>query len=108
MVKVIIALLIVALISISPIIAYSSKAEIEFTVKSKERIMDGNGGSMSSKYLIFTDTEVFENTDSLWYWKWNSSDVYNKIEVGSTYKAEIYGYRIPVLSMYRNILNINN
>jgi hypothetical protein len=70
--------------------------------KSKQINQDSSGG----KYLIFTDNEVLENTDSLWYWKWNSSDFYNKIEAGKTYKFTVYGWRVPFMSWYRNIVEV--
>ncbi len=63
----------------------------------------------SDKYLLFTklndgQTRVFENTDSLLEAKFNSSDVYAEIEVGTKYDLESYGWRIPFLSFYENIL----
>ena len=52
------------------------KENISITVEDKERI--SNRSSDSSKYLIFTKNEVFENTDELFYLKFNSSDIYQK------------------------------
>ena len=63
-------------------------------------------GEDDSKYLIFTDKETFENTDSLLEWKFNSSDVYGKIEKDQTYEFTVYGFRIPVLSIYRNVVDV--
>ena len=55
----------------------STEETVTITVTDKERITekDSDGGT-SSKYLIFTDSETFENTDSTLFWKFNSSDVY--------------------------------
>lgn len=63
------------------------------------------------KYLIYTldedgETQVFEITDSLLKWRWNSSDLYAKIEVGNTYKFTICGYRWRFMSIYPNIYKI--
>lgn len=85
---------------------YLSRAQhdvVDITVKSKERIAEANDG----KYLIFTKDEVYENTDSLFYWKFNSSDVYNKLEVGETYSCEVFNFRLEFLSMYKNIIRCN-
>jgi len=101
--KTLIILLVVSLLAISPIIAYNTDTYVEFTVNSKERIQSDD----SSKYLIFTDNGVYQNTDTVWYWKFNSSDVYNDLKVGDTYTARVYGFRIPFLSMYKNIINVN-
>lgn len=63
--------------------------------------------SDESVYLIMTDREVFENTDDLLIAKFNSSDVYASIKVGKKYKMVVYGFRIPFLSMYRNIRSVD-
>ena len=80
------------------------------TVKDKERIVETGTDSdgypaVSSKYLIFTDKETFENTDSVLKMKFNSSDVYGALDRGSTYECEVYGWRIPAFSQYRNIVS---
>lgn len=73
-------------------------------ITEKERVTTGSGQDMESKYLIFTAQETFENVDSLLGWKFNSSDVYGRIAVGQTCTFDVVGFRIPFLSMYRNIL----
>jgi hypothetical protein len=76
--------------------------EVEFKVTSKERIMKNK----SSKYLVFTENETFENTDYWLKWKFNSSDIYGKLKEGSSYKATVGGLRWPFFSQYRNIHSI--
>lgn len=58
------------------------------------------------KYLVFTDKGVFENTDSLLNFKWNSSDIYGELKAGETYTFNVYGWRVPFLSMYKNIVSV--
>lgn len=94
---------ILTMLAISPMYAYLTRAEITCNVDSKERVVK----SESSKYLIFCDEEVLENTDSLWYWKWNSSDIYRDLKEGQKFNLRVYGWRVPFLSMYRNIIKIN-
>ena len=77
---------------------YSSEQTVEFTVKHKERVQ--------GIYLIYTDKEVFQNIDNMLFWKFNSSDIYGRIDKGKTYKAKVNWYRIPFLSWYRNIIEI--
>lgn len=78
------------------------------TVQSK----DIKNGSNSGKFLVFcTDTttgesRVFEVTDSLFKWRFDSADTYNMIREGETYKLTTGGYRIPFLSMYPNIYEV--
>ena len=101
-----IVLLVLGILAISPIIAYTTDEVITITVEDKERVVTGSGPSVSSKYLVYTSTGVYENTDSLWYWKWNSADVYNDLEIGETYEVKVYGFRVPFLSWFRNIVEI--
>lgn len=69
------------------------------TIKDKEvkRYKD------KDRYLIFTDKGVFEDTDSWIELKFNSSDLYGKLERGKSYNLRVYGWRMPFLSKYRNI-----
>jgi len=80
------------------------------TVTDKLRVTYGHIWNQH-KYLIFTEDEygiirVFENTDSLIYSKFNSSDVYAQLKVGSKVKLTTVGVRIPERSMYQNIINV--
>lgn len=59
----------------------------------------------SCKYMIYTDKGVFQNTDSLINWKWNSADFYNDMKVGKTYDLKVSGWRVaPVLSWFPNVV----
>ncbi len=73
-------------------------------IQDKERVVTGTGADQTSKYLIFTDQETFENVDSWLALKFNSSDVYGSIIEGSTCEFTVTGFRVPLLSWYRNIL----
>lgn len=79
----------------------STTATVEFTVKEKERVIDDS--SNANKYLIFTQDEVFENTDSYYHGKYDSSDLQGYLEVGKKYKCEVFGERNPRWSWYRNL-----
>lgn len=93
-------------VGISALYNYGTSDNVDFTVRDRERIVTGSGESTSSKYLIFTEEgEVFENTDSWLRLKFNSSDVYGQLEEGEDYNCDVYGWRIPFFSMYRNIVD---
>lgn len=79
-----------------------TQENITCNVESKERVIYGE----NSKYLIFCSDEVLENTDTLWGWKWNSSDFYRDIKEGQEYELVVYGWRVPFMSWHRNILEI--
>jgi hypothetical protein len=65
----------------------------------------GTGEDHVSKYLIFTSNGVFENTDTWWYFKFNSSDVQAKLMVPGKHHITYYGFRVPFLSRYQNIVS---
>lgn len=87
------------LISCYLYIIYSSVDYKTIHINDKERI--------EGDYLIYTEDEVFKNTDSLLFMKFDSSDVYNKLKIDGRYRVKVYGFRIPFFSMYRNIVKIN-
>lgn len=97
-------LVIPVLIGVSSVLYYNSQESLYITVMDKERATYQE----DSKYLIFTETEdgieVFENTDSFVFMKFNSSDIYAQLQEGGTYCVKVAGWRVPVMSMYRNIV----
>ena len=90
---------------------YGTQDHVSFTVTDKDRITTGSGESISSKYIVSTKDaagkiEVFENTDAWLKGKFNSSDVQAELEVGKSYEADVYGWRLPFFSTYRNIVDV--
>jgi Protein of unknown function (DUF1523) len=61
-------------------------------------------GKVTSTYLIYTDHGVYRNDDAGWHVKFNSSDVYGNLDVGKHYRLKVYGWRIPIFTMYPNIV----
>lgn len=107
----ILIIVLAALIIVGSIIGgisiYTHTSEYTITITDKERVYSVE----ESKYLVFGEDSngtslVFENTDSLFYGKWNSSNIQGQLKEGNTYTIKVYGYRIPFLSMYENIIEI--
>ena len=84
---------------------FTTRSDVLATVTDKERVTSSDGKTVDSKYLIFTDKEVFEDTDSFILFKFNSSDIYGKIMKDRTYKFKVYGFRVPFFSWYRNVIS---
>lgn len=85
--------------------------EYTVVITDKERIVNGSGESTESKYLIFADdvngeSRVFENTDALFRLKWNSSNIQGELKVGHTYKITVVGFRLSFMSIYENIIKV--
>ena len=84
-------------------IGYQNPQEIEIIVKDKF-IKNNN---KSGIYLIVdSNNETYQITDLIFKGKFNSTDLYNQLEIGKKYKIETTGYRIHILSKYQNINKI--
>lgn len=82
---------------------YTNNEEIEITVKDKYI----KNGKDNGKYLVVDEEDnTYEITDMLFKGKFNSTDIYNRLEIGKTYKVKISGHRVRFLSMYQNINEI--
>lgn len=79
---------------------YQNKEVIEITVKDKYvKRTDG-----TDLYLVATEEgETYKIEDLFFRFKFNSTDLYNELEIGKKYKVEVTGVRIPFFSMYKNI-----
>lgn len=98
----------ILLVGFYPLYVFGTSETIECFVDSKERITEGHGKSISSKYLIYCEEEVLENTDNLLRLKFGSSDIYRDLKEGNSYQLLVYGWRVKFLSMYRNIVKVND
>lgn len=91
-----------AIVFLPEIIKYGNNQTIEITIKDKY-VKNGKSGD-SSKYLVVDeDNNTYEVTDLFLKAKFNSTDLYNILEIGHTYRVETSGSRIRLLSMYPNI-----
>lgn len=81
-------------------LTYGSVDYVTAKVNRVERVTSND----SSVYLVFTDEETFSNEDSLLFLKFNSSDLHGKFGEGKAYDMKVQGWRVPFLSMYRNVV----
>lgn len=84
-----------------PVYEYNDREEAIVTVRDKQRVPLAEGGSVNR---VYTDKGTFENRDSWLFLKFNSEDVQGDLEVGRTYRVTTNGWRVPFLSMFRNIV----
>ena len=103
---VLIMIAIIGSVSLSAAYQYKTITYTNVTIESKERISTGSGDTLSHKYLIFGESSVFENTDALLHGKFDSSTMQAKIKVGNKYRVKTYGWRVPFLSWYKNIIEV--
>lgn len=103
--------LVVVIVFIITSAAYQSYTENETVVTrvtDKENVCETTENGSSCQYLIFTEAGTFKLTDQLFlgFTRFDSSDVYGRIEPGETYEIVSVGWRVPVLSWYPNIKEI--
>lgn len=78
-----------------------------FTVESKDRECDAAGEATTCYYVVLaTDGRVYTNTDDMLNGKFNSRTFQARLQVGQTYTVRTTGWRIPILSMAPNIVEI--
>lgn len=88
------------------------KNDYQGILNSTERVCRGSGDSQICNYeWRFRGTngyhdEVFVNMDSLVNAKFNSADFQNSVDVGQEYRLVVTGWRVPFLSMFRNVIRV--
>ncbi len=81
----------------------------EFIVDRRERVVTGSGENVQSYYLVWSrEGEVFCVSDSWSFLTFDSSDRYGKLKEGARVKADVAGWRVPLLSWYRNVIRVKD
>lgn len=88
------------------IAAWSSQREVTCTVQHVDRVSDGNGGSDARIYT--KECGVLENTDAIPFLKFDSADVQGQLREGQVQTFKIAYWRIPLFSMFPDILEVKN
>lgn len=84
-------------------IEYSNKETIQIEVKDKYIKRSGDNDSYM---VVDTNNNTYEITDLLFIGKFNSTDIYNRLDIGQVYIVEVTGVRNNFMSWYRNINKI--
>ena len=75
----------------------------EETITIKEKWVKYQGGG--AKYLTSSENgQVFQITDSILKWRWDSSDLYASLEENQNCNIKTQGWRFSFFSDYKNIL----
>lgn len=85
-------------------IDYQNEEIIEITVKDKYVKRAGESGDT---YLVASEEgDTYKITDLFWIGKFNSTDLYNQLTIGKTYRVTVTGVRHQFFSWYKNINKI--
>jgi hypothetical protein len=63
-------------------------------------------GNEPGKYFVFTQDEVFYNSDNYYQSKENADELNQQIYAGAKYKVKVVGIYLPWLPRFRNITKI--
>jgi len=63
-------------------------------------------GKERGKYFIFTDEEVFLNSNDYYQNKTNADELFPIFKKGYTYKVKVIGLYLPFIPRFRNIKSI--
>ena len=84
---------------------FGTEAEKEITVKKlTHKIKTSSSGQKDEWQVHTTDGDVYKVTDTLFRGRFDSSSLMAQLTEGQTYRIKYYGWRIPFLSEYPNIL----
>lgn len=86
---------------------YASQRTVTFTIDrlpDRDQQYNANGGKNTYANLIYTDHGTFENVDSTFPWKQNSSDLYGKLLTGKKWTCDVAGWRIGMFSSYPDLI----
>lgn len=86
----------------------SSQETVEVTVADKERVCSSTSEGSSCEYRVYAEGETFVNKDSIIFRKFDSADVQGQLREGETYQVDVAGWRIPLFSTFRNIIEVRD
>ena len=91
------------------VLSHMNNSVQTITVTSKDDQIVNTGTykhpSIGHQYLIFTRQGVFKDTDNIWLWKWNSSDLFGQLLPGHTYRCKVHGVRNRFTSGYPDLMS---
>ena len=87
--------------SVHALYVYSTDNKEEVKISKKYK-MYNNG---STQFMIVDNKgRHFNVNNSLWYWKWDSIEDWEKINKGDNLSIKYYGFRSPFFGLFPNIV----
>jgi len=94
--------IILILFIINIIYVYATKKNKIITVKNSTYFGQSRYGL---NLITDKDNNVYQVKNSIYYLFFNSAELYQQLEINKTYKITYYGYRIPFINAYPNIIS---
>ena len=93
---------VLALIGSSAYYSLGTVAEAQIVVEKAFTLK--NSKDMPDQMVVRSSSgDLYKVDDSLFHWKFRSSDIWSAMKPGDTWKIYYFGYRIGVLSLYPTI-----
>jgi hypothetical protein len=74
------------------------------TISDKDMTKDSGGTSV---YQVYTeDCGTLRVSDNMFMGVWDSADIYGSLRAGQTYEVKTVGWRVPILSMFPEIVEV--
>ena len=87
---------------------YATRFERTITIKEKYSFAAGSGRALSlSNTVMDSEGRVYAISNSLPLLHFTSAEILVQLEKDKTYKVKGYGWRVPILGMYPNIVSLN-
>jgi hypothetical protein len=67
---------------------------------------DSNG--FTNFMIVDTENNHYKVGNNLWFWKWDSIEDWSSIKKGTGLPISYYGFRVPFLGIFPNVVEINN
>jgi hypothetical protein len=84
--------------------AVGTKREKEINIVSKYQFTR-NG--FTEFMIIDSEGNHYNVNNSFWYWKWDSIEDWSSIEANKKINTKYYGFRVPILGIFPNIVSSN-
>ncbi len=87
--------------SLHAMYAFGTVEVKSITIKDKYQMYSNN---ITRFYIIDTQNNHYCIPYSVWYFQYNVPEIWSSIEKSKPYKIKYYGYRIPCLNLFPNII----
>ena len=84
--------------------AYTTDVDSQVTIANKYT-MTKNG--YTDFMVVDSVGKHYNVNNSVWYWKWDSVEEWDRLKLNEKVSVRYYGYRIPILGTFPNIYNVS-
>lgn len=87
---------------------YGTDFERDIVITRTWTNVTGGGDAGVKQVYMIADAEgnSYKVADSMFYWQFRSTDLWNGLEEEERYRIRAYGWRVGFLSMYPNVIEI--